>query len=231
MKAIFRENRITSPNMSVSILMSGPIRPSEDAVLDVIQSIRSQFPGCKIFLSTWTDSEEVRKAVDVYQTVPEPTEEDVCRVVTTRTIQQRQLNLSDTTPGCKISTYRMFYGVECVCKLATPYLQPDSKVIRIRTDSVFEFDPDYLTSLLTLPSNTYVTKDGDGFDFFALTTFKHLVTTWTFPNLNAYNQHIDSSWNPENAVRRRVPVPLHYLDPAKVKIYILRENKRKHYFN
>ncbi len=231
MKAIFRENRITSPNMPVSILMSGPIRPSEDAVLDVIQSVRSQFPGCKIFLSTWTDSEEVRKAVDVYQAVPEPKEEDVCRAITARTIQQRQLNLSDTTPGCKVSTYRMFYGVESVCKLAAPYLQPDSKVVRIRTDSMFEFDPEYLASLIALPADTYVAQEGNGFDFFALTTFKHLLTTWIYPNLQVYNAHIYSSWNPEQAVYRRVPVQVHYLDATKVRIYILRENKRKHYFN
>jgi hypothetical protein len=168
----------------------------------------------------------------MYEATPEPTEADILRMVPAQTIQQRQLNLPDATPGCKFSTYRMLYGVERVCALARKHLQDDSIVIRIRTDSVFEFDPDYLKTIFALPLNSvYVARPGDGFDWFALTTFRTFLKTWTFPNLISYNQHVESSWNPEDVVKRRVPVPIHYLDRNKVTMYIVRENNRKHFYN
>lgn len=214
--------------MPTNVLMSGPIRPSEDAVLEVIRIIRSQIPQSRIFLSTWSESSSIRAAVDVYQVVREPSDLEITTHVTGQTIQQRQLGLSDNTPGCKFSTYKMFYGVGCVCELARPYLTENDTVIRIRTDSVLRFDPDYLQSLLTMPS--YIAKAGDGFDWFAITTFGTLLKTWTFPNIQDYNAWISQSWNPEDAVRLRVPVPIQYIDKEKVETYILRENGRKHYY-
>lgn len=216
--------------MLTNVLMSGPIRPNESAVLEVIQAIRSQIPQSRIFLSTWTDSPGIRAAVDVYQVIREPSDFEIATHVTGRTVQQRQLNLPDNTPGCKFSTYRMFYGVGCVCGLARPYLTDSDRVLRIRTDAILRFDPDYLQSLLTAPSSTYIAKAGDGFDWFALTAFGTLLNTWSFSNMQEYNAWIEQCWNPEEAVRRRVPVPIQYIDNEKVDAYILRENGRKHYY-
>lgn len=215
--------------MEMSILMSGPIRPSEDAVLSVIASLRRQFPAARIFLSTWSESPAVRAAVDVYQCVPEPAQEDILRSVTSRTIQHRQLNLPDTTPGGVLSTYKMLYGVQRVCELAAPFLSDTDRVLRIRTDSMLEIDPDYLQSILASPPD-YLAKKGDGFDWVAFTTFGCLKATWCFRDLQEYNQAVAAAWNPEALVLRRVPVPVTYLDPSRVDAYILRENGRKHYY-
>lgn len=214
--------------MSVNILISGPIRPSEDSVLEVIHSIRTQIPRACIFLATWTESQRIRDSVDVYQSVPEPTDSEVLSIVYARTIQQQELGLSDELPGCKISTYKMLYGVRKVCELADPYLSDSDKVIRVRTDSMFAFEPEYLATLLQ--SDEYVAKKGDGFDWFAITTFGVFKQAWCFANLDEYNDRVSRSWNPEDVVLGRVPIPIRYLDPTKVDCYILREGGRKHYY-
>ncbi len=216
--------------MTPHILMSGPIRPSEAAVIEVITSIRTQFPSSKIFLSTWTDSEAVRANVDYYQVVPEPTNREILQRVHARTIQQRQLNLSDDTPGCTFSLYKMMLGVQNVCSLAQPHIQDTDKVIRIRTDSVFLFDPAYLAGLLSSGDDDYIAKKGDGFDWIAITSFANLKRTWCFQSSEEYNREVNLSWNPENLIARRIRVPVRFLDPEKVDMYILRENGRKHYY-
>lgn len=216
--------------MTTNVLMSGPVRPSEEAVLEVIESIRRQLPNSRIFLSTWTLSPVLRSKVDFYQSVPEPQYDEIQRSVTQRTIQQTQLGLPDATPGCKISLYKMMYGVQCVCDLAKPHLKDSDKVIRIRTDSMFIFEPDYLAELLASEQDEYIAKKGDGFDWFAMTSFSNLKRTWCFETLQEYNKEVSLSWNPENLIARRVRVPVRFLEPSQVETYIIRENGRKHYY-
>lgn len=215
--------------MGTTILMSGPIRPSEEAVLSVIASIRRQFPESRLFLSTWTESAAIRAAVDVMHVTPEPSDADILRCVTQRTIQHRQLALPDTIPGGPISTYKMMYGVQCVCSLAAPFLTDSDRVLRIRTDSMLELDPDYLQTILASPPE-YLAKKGDGFDWFAFTTFGALKQTWCFNDIQEFNRELGASWNPENLIVRRVPGRSTFLDPTRMDAYILRENGRKHYY-
>lgn len=216
--------------MAPHILMSGPIRPSESAVVEVIESIRSQFPGCQIFLSTWTDSELVRSKVDHYQAIPEPADRDILHSVHSRTIQQLELKLSDNTPGCALSLYKMMFGVQNVCALAQPHIRDTDKVVRIRTDSMFIFEPAYLAELLASGDDDYIAKKGDGFDWIAITSFATLKKTWCFQDIKEYNQEVNLSWNPENLVARRIPVPVRFLDANRVDMYILRKNGYKHYY-
>lgn len=215
--------------MTPTILMSGPIRPDEASVLQVIASLRRQLPGCRLYLSTWTESPAVRAAVDVYQVVPEPTDDEIRRAVTTRTRQHAELNLPDTTPGGVLSIYRMLYGVQSVCSLAAPFLSNSDRVLRIRTDSIVEIDPAYLQSILESPP-AYLAKKGDGFDWFALTTFGVLKQVWCFPDLQTFNRELARAWNPESLIARRVPCDVTYLDPTRTEAYILREGGRKHYY-
>lgn len=212
-----------------AVLMSGPIRPSVEAVLSVIASVRKQFPSARLYLSTWTDAPAIRAAVDVYSWTPEPSTEDIQRAVRVRTVQHEQLNLPDDTPGGKLALYKMIYGVQCVCLLASDLTDTD-RVVRIRTDSIVDIAPDYLPELLALPPTTYITKRGDGLDWFALTTFATLKRTWMFPSLDAYTRAVETAWNPESLISRRIPTPIVYLDPTRVDTYILRDGGRKHYY-
>ena len=218
--------------MKVKVFMSGPIRPSEEAVLEVIQTLRRQLQDCVIFLSTWESPNvsRIKDAVDYYFESPEPRNEDIANVVTERTRQQRELGLSDETPGCKYALYKMLYGVENVCKLATPYIEDTDIVMRIRTDSVFLFSPGYVETLLSHANNSYIARKGDGFDWFCITTFANLKRIWCFSSLKEYNNSVYKSWNPEEVIQRRVHIPIVYLDPSMSEYYIIRENGRKHYY-
>lgn len=147
-------------------------------------------------------------------------------MVRTQTVQHRQLSLS---PRGILSTYKMMYGVQLVCLLAGPYLSDGDRVLRIRTDSMLELDPDYLASILESPP-AYLAKKGDGFDWFAFTTFGQFKKTWCFRDLREFNRELGVSWNPEALITRRVQVPITFLDAARVDTYILRENGQKHYY-
>lgn len=215
--------------MVTSILMSGPIRPDETSVLQVIASLRRQFPDSRIYLSTWTENPTIRAAVDVYQAVSEPTDDEIRRAVPTTTRQHVELGLPDTTPGGRLSTYRMIYGVQSVCELASPFLKDTDRVLRIRTDSMLELDPAYRQLLLEAPP-AYLAKKGDGFDWFAFTTFGLLKQTWCFRDLSHFTRELARAWNPEVLLRQRVPVAITYLDPTRTDAYILREGGRKHYY-
>lgn len=216
----------------MKILMSGPIRPSEDAVIEVIQTLRRQFPMSTIFLSTWTSSttSRVKNMVDYFFEIPEPRNEDINRHVTAQTYQQRDLGQPDNAPGCKYSLYKMVHGVEQVCKNAAPYVQDSDIVMRIRTDSVFLFQPEYLQTLLPHAANTYIARKGSGFDWIGITTFANLKRIWCFSSLEDYNTCVSRAWNPEDLILRRVTIPLLYLDASMVEYYILRDNGFKHYY-
>jgi len=215
---------------SVKILISGPIRPSEQSVLSVVKTIRDQIPNCSVFLSTWSGqlTDTIRRTVDFFSEMPEPTDAFIQKMIHARTRQQ--VKLGAELDGWTYNIYKMFYGVHCVCELARPYVEDTDIVIRIRTDSVFRFHPDYLRSLLANAGNAYITKKGDGLDWFALTTFDVLWRTWCFPSIEEYNETVARAWNAEDVVKLRIPVPIYHLDPGKVDMYILRENGRKHYF-
>jgi hypothetical protein len=168
--------------------------------------------------------------VDIFQAVPEPTAAEILQRVTGRTRQQRELNLPDSLPGGIVSVYKMMLGVQNVCSLAAPYIRNTDKVIRIRTDSMFVFEPSYLTEMLAVSPDEYIAKKGDGFDWIAITSFSNLLKTWCFSSIAEYNREIELSWNPENLIARRVRVPVRFLDPSKVDMYIVRENGYKHYY-
>lgn len=207
--------------MIPTILMSGPIRPSEADVLANLASLRRQFPGSRIFLSTWTDSAAIRNAVDVYDVCEEPSEETIRRDVPSTTRQHAYL--PDTVAGGRLSMYRMVYGVRRVIEIARQYLSESDLVLRIRTDSFVEFDPVYLRSLLDSPPE-YLAKRGNGFDWVAMTSFGMFQRVWLFQSLQQYNQEVSLAWNPEALIETRVPVPISYLDHDRVEMYVLKPN-------
>ena len=215
---------------SVKVLMSGPIRPTSEDVVDVLRTMKRQLPNSTIFLCTWAGqaTDEVRKCVDYCFEVPEPTQSEIDRIVHARTRQQRQLG--DQLRGWTYAIYRMVYGVRTLCELARPYLQEDDLVMRIRTDTPFLFDQSYLHALLPTIGSDYVIRDrksGGGFDdWFAITRFNILQETWTFKE---YNASIEAAWNAEDLIRRNLSYPIRLLDSSKVECYIKRPNGARNY--
>lgn len=213
------------------ILISGPIRPSEEHVCEVIRTIKSQIPNCVIFFLTWKNNcSSVKNEVNFYYEIDEPTDEYILEHIQARTIQQRELNFPDNVPCAKIPTYKMIYGVQKLCELASSHIRDDDIVMRLRTDSIFKFDNKYLNELIELSRNSYIAKEGSGFDWFALTTFSTLKQVWIFKTIEEYNKFVSNCWNPEDIIKRRVPVPISVINTKLVDCYILRNNGYKHYF-
>jgi len=208
--------------------MSGPIRPSGADVVEVISIMRSQLPNAEVFLCTWTGhaTPEIRKAVDHLVEVPEPTEEEIDARVFARTGQQRESGLQHWT----YSIYRMIHGVHALCEFAKDRIRPEDIVLRIRTDTPFHFQPNYLGELLRTLGNEYIIrnrKSGGGFDdWFAITRFFILQNTWTFED---YNASVAAAWNAEDLVFRNLRYPVRYLDNSKVECYIKRPNGERNY--
>jgi hypothetical protein len=217
--------------MPIYIAMSGPVRPSEVDVLSVINSMRRQTPNSRICLCTWKGqlTEAIQSACDLAKEIPEPTEEYIDSLVYAKTLQQREL--APQIDRWTYSIYKMIYGVQSVCEMIRPYVSDDDIVIRIRTDSMFEFQPEYLQSLLTGDTNRYIAKQNDGFDWFAITTFSTLWNTWYFSSIQEYNEAVNRAWNSEAVIISRVPVPIQHLDRKLVDMYIIRENGQKQYFD
>lgn len=217
--------------VKVNVLISGPIRPSQNDVCNVIKTIKRQIPECVVFLLTWKNQDElIKKEVDFYYQIDEPTDEDILKHIHARTIQQRELNLPDNVPCAKIPTYKMIYGFQSLCEMASEHIGDNEIVMRLRTDSVFNFDSKYLNELISMSKDSYVAKEGSGFDWFALTTFSTMKHAWLFKSPEEYNSFVVNCWNPEDIIKRRVPVPIVFINTNLVDCYILRDNGRKHYY-
>lgn len=220
--------------MKVKILMSGPIRPSIENVIQNIQSLREQLEDCEVYLLTWKGNnlENIKPHVDYLFEISEPSDEFIKKHVTGRTKQQRELN--GQIESWTSSIYKMTHGVRMLCELSN--CKDDDIVIRIRTDSIFSFHPNVLKNLINTVGNTYTVRNrkssGCGLDdWFAITKFKNLRDVWTILD---YNKEVQSSWNAEDLIFSRVKhynIPIRYFDTSIVDCYIIRDNNFKHYFD
>lgn len=215
--------------MPVKILMSGPIRPTPEDVRNTLIHVKTQFPGAEVYLCTWKGqlTPEIERMVDFAYEIPEPTEAEIDSIVSAKTIQQRQL--APRIDHWTYSMHRMIHGVKSLCEFASSTIDTNDIVVRIRTDTPFLFDPDYLKSILDSVGNEYIIQNrktgGVGFDdWFAITRFKILRESWTF---NDYNTSVSAAWNAEDLVRRNVRVPIRFLDSSKFDCYINRPDSQK----
>jgi hypothetical protein len=203
--------------------MSGPVRPSEESVLRVIANVRKQVPGCILCFCTWTgqSTPKIQAAVDHWFEVDEPTGDEINARVTARTIQFRQFNLAEE--NWSWPPYRMFHGIGALCDFVRPFVADTDLIVRVRTDHWFTFDPGYFDELYqTAKSGAYVAREGTGFDWFAITSFKTFRSVWVFDSLKQYNAEVEQAWNTEALVQKRVRIPISYYDKRRVDEYIVR---------
>lgn len=200
--------------MPVTILMSGPIRPSESAVLDVLATLRRQLPDARIVLCTWTGqaTPRIRDAVSMLLEVDEPTGDVIDRSMPTRTRQTRELNLPAEWSW---NMFRMLYGVQELVRHVSPSLSDDATVMRVRTDLHIEFAPGYLDALLA-QQPCYLARSGDGFDWMCIAPFRAFREAWTFSSLEELNRCVAAAWNAESLIRDRVRIPIHGYDKSRV---------------
>jgi hypothetical protein len=213
----------TRRRLRIPVLMSGPVRPSEDSVLSVIANVRAQIPGCELFFCTWTGqaTPRIQAAVDHWIEAVEPTGEEINEKVWARTRQYRELGLWDENWSWPI--YRMIHGVGQLCGYAHSAIADSDIVVRVRTDHWFTFDPGYFQDLYREAiAGAYVARQGQGFDWFCMTQFSILKAVWVFDSLEQYNREVDTAWNAEALLQERVRAPIVYYDTARVDEYIIR---------
>lgn len=207
----------------VSILMSGPIRPSVADVVDTIRHLKSQLPNSRVYLCTWKGqlTDEIRKEVTEAWEIEDPGDDVI-----------RTLQFQEVPHVVSRTVYRMVYGVQSVCEKVQSFVEDTDIVIRTRTDCTFEYKDNYLQELLDKARTHYVVRNrqssGVGFDdWYAISTLRALKDAWTFEN---YKSSVESAWNPEDLIRKNVKAPVHLMDESRVlECYIRRENGRKEY--
>jgi len=219
---------------SVKILISGPIRPDDESVCNVIATIKRQFPSTQTFLCTWAGqlTDTVKSVVDFAIEVPEPTDACIRDTVWARTRQQREVGAE--LEGWTYSIYRMFHGVQSVCSFARPYCNDNDLTIRIRTDTIFAFDPSYIETICSQAKTSYVVRNrkssGIGFDdWFAMATFKTIQSAWSLPD---YNAAVSMAWNAEDVLYQNIRaknISVSFLDDSRLECYIVRANRQRNY--
>lgn len=223
----------------IHFFITGPIRPSENTVIDVITKMKEQIPNSKIHLSTWKCDIDLSKKVDTVIMLDPLSEESIERAVTVRNKEYRdhmKNGRKDLADMRLHNTFRMFYGVNAA--LNSVQCEPDDIVIRMRTDCVFLFEPAYLNALIELAKNSYIVRfrksSGCNFDdWFALTTYKTLKRVW-YMTSNEYNYYYANSSNAEDIVRRRVErcadVRVIKLDESRIEAFLYREDNLKRFY-
>ncbi len=209
----------------IPVLMSGPIRPTEDAVLKVIENTRTEIPGCEIFLCTWRGqvTPRIQAAVDHLVEVDEPTGEEIARIGAAMTIQCKSMPELPREQWWW-GPYRMFYGVRKLCEYAADHVTDSDIVVRRRTDHYISFPPGYFQQLYSSceRNNSYVVRQETGVDWFCITSFKTFKDTWVFKTIDEYNNAVGNSFNIEACIQRRIPTHVEYYDKSLVDEYIIR---------
>jgi hypothetical protein len=238
----------------INILMSGPLRPNPETVIQNILKLRNKFNNCNIVLSTWTsyrsggsfdghrddedplieisveDIEKIRNVVDELIISDEPTNQEIALKIKARTKQQRTLPDSDL--WSKLSTvniYKMFYGIKKMVEFIDfkNLLYPDDIVIRCRTDLFTNLN----LNIEELDLNYYylINRIGSGVEFddcFSISNFSNFKKVWYIVDDEIYQQYIEKSWNAEDVVKNRVlDNQLSYKYLEAKEYYIIRNDK------
>jgi hypothetical protein len=190
------------------VLMTGPLRPSLNAVLHLHSQCREAFPGCITYIAYWatTDSDRDHLATVFDHVFPllQPTNEFIDANVTGRTIQSR--DAPRLWPHIFYTNYKATVSIRSLIELVNI---PDSEtVLRIRSDAyLLDISPNLSSFLETIDVDTYYTiqrpvSSANGVcDCFAITSFKTLKKVWSV-NDNFYNEVYSSVFNIENAVKK-----------------------------
>lgn len=221
--------------MVCRIFITGLIRPRPIDVVEVILKIRSQLPDAITYLCTWTnqDISLVKDEVDHCIQIEEPNIEVVKQQITATTLTDNRPDCA--TLGWPYLTYRMFTPVNALIDYAAP--ADDDIIIRIRSDSVFLFNPDHLANLLEIAKTSYIARctrqSGVNFsDWFAISNFRDFKKGWYFNTMEEYNAMLQGTWNTEDVIKQqllRKGVNLVCIDESQLHCYLIRPGSIRHY--
>ena len=221
--------------MTIRIFITGLIRPHASNVIEVIQTIRSQMPDAITYMCTWTNQDVslINEHVDHCIQIEEPDIEKVRSQITATTLTDNKPDCA--TLGWPYLTYRMFTPVNALIDYVQPW--DHDIIVRIRSDTIFQFDSNHLANLLEEAKTSYVYRNspssGVSFsDWFAIANARDFKKGWYFQTMNEYNAMLQDTWNTEDVIRRRLlkeGVRLVQIDETKLHCYIIRPGPKKEY--
>jgi hypothetical protein len=211
--------------MTIRIFISGPIRPSEDAVRRAVLTIRSAFPDAITYLFTWKTANpntKLREEVDYYLEEDEPVIRD----------KLATMPLYRGTVFWPESCYKMMYAVNKLCEFANP--SETDIIIRIRTDAIFQFHTQtILHEILSLATRGYIAwfSSSSGHevffnDWFGIAQYSLFKHGWRFETIEEFNYMYSFRINPEHVIRNNLisnNVSIFPLDMRYVNCYLLRK--------
>jgi hypothetical protein len=219
--------------MPIHVLVTGPIRPSLEGVLNLHSQAKRYFPGCVTHLVYWstTDSDHatLTKTFDHVNTYPEPSQSFIDSVAPVPTMQHRQ------EPGrlkqAHYNTYKQALGAGYMTQKTN--ITDSEVVVRLRTDAyLFDVNDQALSSFIDeMSPSVYYTiprpvSSGNGIcDSFAISTFGVYKKVWGMDNAT-YSAVCAKSWNPENMVRsymEMINVPSGDIPPNAIRYAVCRQ--------
>lgn len=243
----------------MNIILSGPLRPSIEHFLENVKNIKSNFPNCRIFLSTWKtyksggtlnrlddpsidikddDIKSIESVVDYLLLLDEPSNNEIDNIVDVKTKQQSSFPVNDEWNILSTyNIYKMFWGIKKMVEFIddNKILKQDDIVVRYRTDLHLNINIDEIKD-----KNIYylISRESSGVsfdDWFSISNYNNFKKVWYFENIDEYKKYILISWNVEDIIKNRVinnDINYKYLEKCS-EVYLVRNDKiwgREKYF-
>ena len=211
---------------TVNLIITGPIRPNAEYVNNLILYFKTLIKSdSKVFLGYWEnegdDFSSKIKNVDHFIPCIEPDDEWIYKNISSRTIQQKQLNgkIEHWTPRL----YKMFSGIKQIVYYIdnNKLIHPNSIALRIRTDLFVDncYQKEFNTLICDIQQNTVYnrvrnllyhnllcivnqsTEIVPQCDWFTISSYDIFKKIWYIANDNDYNELVKNLYNAEDIIR------------------------------
>lgn len=198
----------TNTSMPVHVLVTGPIRPSLNSVLNLHSQAKRYFPGCTTHLVYWTstpgDHDILINTFDHVYDFKEPSDSYIDSVADCNTIQTRQQ--PERLGRTKYNIFKALFASRLM--IGAVDISDSDIVVKLRTDCyLFDVDKTALSSLVeSVEPEVYYTiprpfSAANGVcDIFGIALFGTFKKVWNIRNDMCHIVY-GNSFNPENAIK------------------------------
>ena len=194
---------------SVNLIITGPIRPNIDYVNNMILYFKTLIKyDSKVFLGYWRNEDDDYsnkiKNVDYFVPCIEPDDEWICKNISSRTIQQNQLNgkIEHWTPRM----YKMFSGIKQIVEYIdnNKLIHPGAIALRIRTDLFVGncYQGEFNKLICNMKQNSVYNRiRNHPCDWFTISSYDVFKKIWYIVNDDEYNKIIKEIYNAEDNIK------------------------------
>lgn len=204
--------------MKIKVFISGLIRVPIQRILEILK----EWEGYEIYMFTWTGHPHKEILV---KSVTQYFEQDT--FVAPVTSFTKQMTTREDATFQMGRFYRLFYGIRYLYDRVQ--CEDDDIIIRIRTDTLYQFDKEYLKQQIKTIGDDYMARENhfggpDAIieDWFGIGKYKIMKKIWCFDSIDDYNNDMSSSWNTECVIRKRAErySKIRYIDQSKCNVFL-----------